>query len=62
LVVGRGLLGPHGLGDDTEIGAGIEEVGAVGDDGEFEIAESCAVHEKFLVVSSRFSVKDRNLL
>ena len=53
LLVGRDLLRPHGLRNDAEEGSAVEEVGSVGDDGEFEIAESCAMHKE----SYQLSVK-----
>ena len=51
LLVRRDLLRPHGLRNYAEEGSAIEEVGSVGDDGEFEIAESCAMHKTGLQLS-----------
>src|ERR1700720_437368 len=45
LLVGRNLLRPQGLGDDTKKGSAVEEVSSIGDNSKFEIAESCAVHK-----------------
>ena len=45
LLVRRDLLRPHGLRNDSEKGSAIEEVSSIGDDCEFEIAESCAMHK-----------------
>ena len=42
----RDLFGPQGLWDHSKEGSAIEEVGSVGDDGEFEVAESCAMHRE----------------
>ena len=45
LLVRRALLRPHGFCNDSEEGPGVKEVGSIGDDCEFEIAESCAMHK-----------------
>ena len=45
LLIRRDLLRPHGLWKDSEKRPAVEEVCSIGDDCEFEIADSCAMHE-----------------
>ncbi len=47
-----GALGPEGFGDDAEHGSAIEQVGSVGADGQFEVAEGAACAEQGRVVGS----------
>ncbi len=43
--VGDDFTRPHDFGNDAEKGAAVKRVGAVGEDAEFEVAESQAGHE-----------------
>ena len=45
LVIHIDLLRPHDFGHDPEEGAAVEQIFSVGEDGEFEVTDGCAMHQ-----------------